>query len=743
MRWRQRWQQLKSWLHRARPAPATWAAIGRTYRWAAVVLLVVVTIVLLRTTAGVENYLGILAIMGLLLVICFGLWLLLGMVSRLSPGLRAGVLLLLVPLVPIGSNSPWQLAALHVFLLVALALAVTGVLRWRRGRTATGVVLLSVGAGSLLAALVAFSLSGWQVEDTLHWSAIAQEPLQLPDPAEVGEYDVLAYSYGSGQDRHRPAFAQDADWISESVDGSKLIDGWDGAPGWARSSYWGFDSENLPVQGRVWVPDGEGSFPLVLIVHGNHEGADFSDVGYAYLGELFASRGAITVSVDENFLNFFAGDLLGGPDGGLEEESDARAWMLLQHLVQWRDWSADADHAMHGKADLSRVVLIGHSRGGEAVSEAAHFNRLGRYPDDGTVAFDFDFGIQGIIAIAPVDAQYNPRDRPTPLSGTNLLVIHGSHDSDVDAFAGYAMYSRLKFAQCDDCFKSSFYLFNANHGQFNTSWGAYDAPFPAAAMLNLKPLIAGEDQRRVASVMFSAFLETVLFGRREYQRFLAGPERGARWFPASVRYLSNYLDAGMIRLVDYEEDSDLASGADSVAEISGEDLDLWKEAEVPLRWRDMDTAAVLLGWGSDPAAAPRYTIELLQGGRAVSPEMAFSFAAAMSTEAPAGVDDFTVPESLSFEIELEDTAGGRARVSLGDRRPLHPQVDPVLFKVEALSDAQASEPTFQRYHFAFGEWQQKNPALNLSSIAVVRFLFPADVPASIWLDDIVIVPDGL
>jgi hypothetical protein len=70
-----------------------------------------------------------------------------------------------------------------------------------------------------------------------------------------------------------------------------------------RSRYWGFDVTNLPLNGRVWYPDGDGPFPLALIVHGNHFMMDYSDPGYDYLGQLLASRGIILVSVDQNFLN--------------------------------------------------------------------------------------------------------------------------------------------------------------------------------------------------------------------------------------------------------------------------------------------------------------------------------------------------------------------------------------------------------------------------------------------------------
>jgi hypothetical protein len=56
----------------------------------------------------------------------------------------------------------------------------------------------------------------------------------------------------------------------------------------------------------------------------------------------------------------------------------------------------------------------GHSRGGEAVAVAAAFNRLSHYPDDATIKFTYNFDIKSIVAIAPVDGQYQPAGKPTP-----------------------------------------------------------------------------------------------------------------------------------------------------------------------------------------------------------------------------------------------------------------------------------------------------------------------------------------
>ena len=142
-----------------------------------------------------------------------------------------------------------------------------------------------------------------------------------------------------------------------------------------------------------------------------------------------------------------------------------------------------------------------------------------------------------------------------------------------------------------------------------------------------------------------------------------------------------------------------------------------------------------------------------QTRRKSSPKKSAATATAVATEeleeqspavaAPEGVEDFEVPAELDFGIELVDEGGRSATIPLAARRPLYPQVDPVLYKLDRLSGSQVSEPTFHRYVFSFAEWQAENPELDLTSLHQIRFRFPLDTPASIWLDDIAISPQGL
>lgn len=532
---------------------------------------------------------------------------------------------------------------------------------------------------------------------------LSQQLLSASDPSQRGPLTVRTLYYGSGTDRRRNVFRDSVALKTKPVDGSKFASAPDKAQEKVRKKFWGFDFKQLPVNGRVWYPDGPGPYPLVLIVHGNHNMKDFSDPGYAYLGELLASRGFILVSVDENFLNGF-----------MRGENDARGWMLLKHLERWRAWNDSSGGPFAGKVDMRNIALMGHSRGGEAVAVAGAFNRLRHYPDDANVTFDFNFGIKSLVAIAPVDGQYRPAEKPTPLSNYNYFLIHGSHDGDVSTFSGLTQYERIRFTDGQPWFKSVVFVYRANHGQWNTVWNNRDNGPRSGRSLDLRGLLAPEDQRRVAEVYITAFLEATLRERREYLPMFRDHRVVGRWLPGTM-YVTRFQEAAFRAAADFEEDVDVTTGSVRGVSLTGDSLSTWKEAAVPFRSRNstMGHNAVWLAWnnrvaGDDttrrgtPASFTLSLTDSLRGAWQVdsSAVLAFSLAPTDATPGPRSLPrDSTTgadstrktsprkkpeakakPDSTPFDltVELVDADGRTAAVPLSRygavRRPLEAYV---------------------------------------------------------------------
>jgi hypothetical protein len=447
---------------------------------------------------------------------------------------------------------------------------------------------LVAGTASVVLLLLWLRTDGYELPEYRNAAVEAEAGipmLELPDPSLPGDYPILTMTYGSGTDIRRPEYGEHADLITETVDGRPFLEAWKDERGREREAFWGFDRDELPVQGRVWYPEGEGPFPLVLIVHGNHGMKDDSDPGYEYLGELLASRGFILTSVDENFIN-----------GSIRQESDARGWLLLEHLKVWEGWSEDPDNLFYGLVDMSRIGIMGHSRGGEAVAVAAAFNDLPYYPDDATVKFDYGFDLGAVIAIAPVMGQYRPGGRFSKPFNINYFVFHGANDMDVSSFGGGSgQYEQVTFTDDEYHFKSALYVMAANHGQWNTVWGRYDGGKPYARGMNVHPLMSGEDQRQIGKVYISAFLEATLRDNLAYLPLFADARAGADWLPETA-YLTKFEDSRSIKVATYDEDVDVTTTTLAGGRTWGENLTVWREDMVEMKWGPMETAAVYVGW---------------------------------------------------------------------------------------------------------------------------------------------------
>lgn len=582
----------------------------------------------------------------------------------------------------------------------------------------------------------------------------------LPDPGLPGTYPVARLTYGSGTDRRRPEFGAEAALITPTVDGTPFLEGFSDWKADLREAYWGFDRTALPLNGRVWYPEpsardgaSAGPFPLVLIVHGNHNMGDYSDTGYDYLGEHLASRGFVFVSVDQNFLN---GHHVPGPTG----ENDARGWLLLEHLKVWRAWNGDPESPFHGKIDLDRIGLIGHSRGGEAAGHAAAFDRLRKWPDDAKVRFDYDFGVRAVVAIAPSDGQYRPADRRTPLDDVAYLTIQGGHDGDVSAWAGDRQLRRVRFTRAEPrLFKAGVFLDRANHGQFNTSWGRFDTSPPRAWLLNVAPLMDPDEQRRAARTLIGGFLEATLRDRTGYREMFRDLAAARPWLPEGI-YAGRYQDGSFRPLADFEEDIDVTTGSVPGAAIRARGLAAWREQDVPLRnggtrydhgvylgWRVADggedeadrrapawAVRVPAGWGRGEAGAPAR----LQVDLARAPEEPHD-----DEEAGNGEEEGETPEPgatpVDLTVELRDRSGTVARLPLSRFGPELRVLPSRFSKVDAIEDERYGtepEPIFQTYSMPLADFADAAPGFDPAALAEVRLVFDRSPAGVIIVDDV-------
>lgn len=572
--------------------------------------------------------------------------------------------------------------------------------------------------------------------------------LAAADPSAPGSYHVQKLFYGVGNDIRRPEYGSSVAIKTGTVDASDFFKDFKGWKRWIRKKYWGFDVDKLPLNARVWYPEGPGPFPLALIVHGNHNMSDFSDPGYEYLGELLASRGIILASVDENFLN---SGLFHDP----EKQQAVRGWMLLEHLKLWKEWNQAEGNPFHGRVDMSRIAVMGHSRGGEAAATAAAFNRMKYAPEDANIKFDYNFSIKAVVAIAPVDGQYKPAGQYRWIEDVSYLTLQGAHDMDVSTFHGSRQADHVRYTQPGPWFAAEIYAYRANHGQFNTVWGNDDAGKPLGWLLNLKPLMPGDDQRRISKTYISAFLEATLKDHREYVPLFQDWRVARDWLPDTI-FFNRYRDASYVPLATFNEDADLTTTTVPGGHIEGENFSVWNEGTIP--WRDGDRGynGVFLGWNRAKEAPPAIYTLMLPAGAAANWHLSNKSTIELSI-APLD-EDVSLPgkkkdddkdkkkaeekkkeedkskkkerESPDFTIELLTSDGVMVSAPVSRFMAIPPPFKEKLAKLEILNDAaynQDWEAVFQSVRAPFSSFEMickdKCPAFDPAKLSVVRLRF--------------------
>jgi hypothetical protein len=263
-----------------------------------------------------------------------------------------------------------------------------------------------------------------------------------------------------------------------------------GTPGPFRTQEGEYDEPAVPAPGLavpvemravVVAPQGApGPRPVAVFVHGGHSTcfvpgsvklsptatawpcpAGQREVpsyrGYRESQRLLASQGWITLSISANGVN-------GQTNGEFVAPLDpaARAGLVRTHLDRWAVWNgigratAPAIVRAAGNADLDRTLLVGHSRGGEAVNRVATVSATEPV---------LPWRVRGQLLIAPVALAHDP----APGIPTALLLA--SCDGDVSDLQGQAYVDAARDRYTlDPALRSSVFVDGANHNFFNREW---------------------------------------------------------------------------------------------------------------------------------------------------------------------------------------------------------------------------------------------------------------------------------
>ncbi|MBO3142116.1 hypothetical protein [Dermatophilus congolensis] len=291
--------------------------------------------------------------------------------------------------------------------------------------------------------------------------------------------------------------------------------------------------QNNAIRGHVVEPVGApGNRPVIVFLHGFYDTCTNaaketvtgwpcpkgsrelpSFRGYDYVQKALAAQGYYTVSVDANAVS--------GNDQDLNDKGAAARSVVLRANLRLlaKAASSPGQVSWPGKTsfDLKKLMLIGHSRGGEGVNRTA----LDSTAND-------PWRVAGIFTLAPTS--FGRIGTPTIPSVTILPTC----DGDVIDLAGQVYTDTPARYGPGAAFQSSLILTGGVHNFFNTEWtpglstgkGEDDGSRRACTA---KTRISAKQQRDVLVTYSSEVARAFLLGDRNAQHVLEGrkPAKGA------------------------------------------------------------------------------------------------------------------------------------------------------------------------------------------------------------------------
>lgn len=339
-------------------------------------------------------------------------------------------------------------------------------------------------------------------------------------PGDLGPYDVAVTTFEEGCDFDLDG--RSLVWTDPELGlGPELIlfsDGDIGGSQGSDSRCPGDPAELIDMGARVHYPGDAvrvaagAPFPLVVVVHGRQPYELPGFEGFDALSRLLASHGYVVASLD-------ARSVL---------DATIKSWgeFVREHVRRFAARNATGSGSIfESRLDLSRVSLIGHSRGGEGVIAAWEWQRVD--PDPG-------YAIRALVSFAPTnffadsgndpsvsppgwEPTFNPRMRDVAFQ-----IIQGSKDCDVRSFDGRVHYDRAADHRAPgETLKSLVYIHSANHNYFNEVWETQNGDDCDGT----RKILSGTTARVVANSYIHAFLDTVVQAGTRWRPYLTGEKR--------------------------------------------------------------------------------------------------------------------------------------------------------------------------------------------------------------------------
>jgi predicted dienelactone hydrolase len=395
-------------------------------------------------------------------------------------------------------------------------------------------------------------------------------------------------------------------------------------------------------------PGFDGTYPLVVISHGNGHCFDW----YDFLGTHLASYGYIVMSHDNDTMP------------GIETASTTTLSFTDKILLEQATLGGGV---LDGHIDGERIAWIGHSRGGEGVVRA-----YDRIRDEGFTPQAY--GLEDIVvvsSIAPTDflgpSQSDPGD-------VNYHLLYGSADGDVCGCPNNSIAQSFGLYERATGYRHSTYVHGADHNDFNCC-GTNDFTGPPGTA------IGRPEAQQVQKAIHLATLERYLeFNLPAVDLFWRQYESLRPIGVAGTTTVVNEYRVGPDKrgfvLDDYQTWPDpLTSSSGEAVSFSVAALTEAKLAESdgsfgwtggePMngmtRARSSDTTrGVVFEYGSSADAF--YELAIAPGERDLTDDRFLSFRAAQGTRHPettAALDD------LTFTVTLIDGQGTSSSIGIG------------------------------------------------------------------------------